>query len=151
MSPWRFGLAAIIALAHDLIIVVGIYAILGFFLNVEVDALFITALLTILGFSVHDTIVVFDRVRENLKDMGRDVTFKDVANAALTQTMARSINTSLSTLFTLVALLILGSTSIFWFVLALVLGTIIGTYSSIFVASPILVWWNNKAIERKER
>ncbi len=151
VSPWRFGLSAIVALAHDVIIVVGIFAILGNVLNVEVDALFITALLTILGFSVHDTIVVFDRVRENLKDMGRGVTFKDVANAALTQTMARSINTSISTLFTLVALLILGSTSIFWFVLALVLGTIIGTYSSIFVASPVLVWWNNRAESRKER
>ena len=151
VSPWRFGLSAIVALAHDLIIVLGIYAILGNVLNVEIDALFITALLTILGFSVHDTIVVFDRVRENLKDMGREVTFADVANAALTQTMARSMNTSISTLFTLVALLVLGSTSIFWFVLALVLGTIVGTYSSIFVASPVLVWWNNKAIARKER
>ncbi|MFC1599770.1 protein translocase subunit SecF [Patescibacteria group bacterium] len=151
VSPWRFGLSAIVALAHDLIIVLGIYAILGNVMNVEIDALFITALLTILGFSVHDTIVVFDRVRENLKDMGRDVTFADVANAALTQTMARSLNTSISTLFTLVALLVLGSASIFWFVLALVLGTIVGTYSSIFVASPVLVWWNNRAVARKER
>ncbi len=151
VSPWRFGLSAIVALAHDVLIVVGIYAILGNVLNVEIDALFITALLTILGFSVHDTIVVFDRVRENLKDMSREVTFTDVANAALTQTMARSINTSLSTLFTLVALLLLGSTSIFYFVLALVMGTIIGTYSSIFVATPVLVWWNNRAIAKKER
>ena len=151
VSPWRFGLSAIVALAHDLIIVVGIYAILGNVLNIEIDALFITALLTILGFSVHDTIVVFDRVRENLKDMGRGITFADVANAALTQTMARSINTSISTLFTLVALLLLGSMSIFWFVLALVIGTIVGTYSSIFVASPVLVWWNNRAESRKER
>lgn len=150
VSPWRFGLSAIVALAHDVLIVVGIYAILGNVLGVEIDALFITALLTILGFSVHDTIVVFDRVRENLKDMGREVTFADVANAALTQTMARSLNTSISTLFTLVALLILGSTSIFWFVLALVLGTIVGTYSSIFVASPVLVWWNNRAQAKKE-
>ncbi len=151
VSPWRFGISAIIALAHDVIIVVGIYAILGVVLNVEVDALFITALLTILGFSVHDTIVVFDRLRENLKDMGRETTFAEVANAALSQTMARSLNTSISTLFTLVALLILGSTSIFYFVLALVLGTIVGTYSSIFVASPILVWWNNRAVAKKER
>jgi preprotein translocase subunit SecF len=151
VSPWRFGLSAIVALAHDVIIVVGIYAILGNVLNVEIDALFITALLTILGFSVHDTIVVFDRVRENLKDMGREVNFADVANAALTQTMARSLNTSISTLFTLVALLILGSTTIFYFVLALVLGIIVGTYSSIFVASPVLVWWNNRAVAKKER
>lgn len=151
VSPWRFGLSAIVALAHDVIIVVGIYAILGNVLGVEIDALFITALLTILGFSVHDTIVVFDRVRENLKDMGREVTFADVANAALNQTLARSMNTSISTLFTLVALLVLGSTSIFFFVLALVLGTIVGTYSSIFVASPVLVWWNNRAVAKKER
>jgi preprotein translocase subunit SecF len=145
VSPWRFGISAIIALAHDILFVVGVYAILGKFMNIEIDALFITALLTILGFSVHDTIVVFDRLRENLKNLSRDVTFKDVANQALTQTMARSLNTSISTLFTLVALLIFGSSSIYYFVLALVLGTIIGTYSSIFIASPVLVWWNNKA------
>ena len=151
VSPWRFGLSAIVALAHDVLFVVGIYSILGYFFGVEIDALFITALLTILGFSVHDTIVVFDRVRENLKNMGRDVTFAEVANKALSQTMARSLNTSISTLFTLCALLVLGSSSIFYFVLALVLGTIIGTYSSIFVASPVLVWWHNRALGRKQR
>lgn len=151
VSPWRFGLSAIVALAHDVLFVVGIYSILGYFFGVEIDALFITALLTILGFSVHDTIVVFDRVRENLKNMGRDVSFGDVANEALTQTMARSLNTSISTLFTLCALLFLGSSSIFYFVLALVLGTIVGTYSSIFVASPVLVWWHNRAMGRKQR
>ena len=151
VSPWRFGLSAIIALTHDILFVVGIYSILGYFFGVEIDALFITALLTILGFSVHDTIVVFDRLRENLKNMGRDVSFGDVANQALTQTMARSLNTSISTLFTLCALLFLGSPSIFYFVLALVLGTIVGTYSSIFVASPVLVWWHNRAMGQKQR
>lgn len=151
VSPWRFGLSAIIALAHDIIIVVGIYAILGQLFDVEIDALFITALLTILGFSVHDTIVVFDRVRENLKDLGRDMSFPDIANSALNQSMARSINTSLSTLFTLVALLLLGSISIFYFVLALVIGTIVGTYSSIFIASPVLVWWNERSKQGKKR
>ncbi|MFC1656282.1 protein translocase subunit SecF [Patescibacteria group bacterium] len=151
VSPWRFGISAIIALTHDILFVVGIYAILGVVMGVEIDALFITALLTILGFSVHDTIVVFDRVRENLKNMGRDATFADVANKALNQTMARSMNTSISTLFTLLALLLLGSISIFYFVLALVLGTIVGTYSSIFIASPVLVWWNTRAQKRKER
>jgi len=151
VSPWRFGVSAIIALAHDILIVVGVFAILGKLIGVEVDALFITALLTILGFSVHDTIVVFDRLRENLKNLGRDVTFGDVANQALTQTMARSMNTSISTLFTLVALLILGSASIFYFVLALVIGTIVGTYSSIFIASPVLVWWNTRAEKKKIR
>jgi len=151
VSPWRFGISAIIALTHDILFVVGIYAILGHFFNVEIDALFITALLTILGFSVHDTIVVFDRLRENLKNMSREVSFGDVANEALTQTMARSLNTSISTLFTLCALLFLGSASIFYFVLALVLGTIVGTYSSIFVASPVLVWWHNQAMKQKQR
>lgn len=151
VSPWRFGLSAIIALAHDVFIVVGLYAIFGYLFNVEIDALFITALLTILGFSVHDTIVVFDRVRENLKNMSRDISFGDVANEALTQTMARSLNTSISTLITLVALLVFGSSSIFYFVLALTLGVIVGTYSSIFVATPFLVWWHNKEMSRKQR
>lgn len=149
VSPWRFGISAIIALIHDILFVVGVYAILGVVMGVEIDALFITALLTILGFSVHDTIVVFDRIRENLKNLGRDVTFADVANQALNQTMARSMNTSISTLFTLLALLLLGSISIFYFVLALVLGTIVGTYSSIFIASPVLVWWNTRAEKKR--
>ncbi|MBA4336678.1 protein translocase subunit SecF [bacterium] len=151
VSPWRFGLSAIVALAHDIFIVVGVYSILGYLFNVELDALFITALLTILGFSVHDTIVVFDRIRENLKNMSREVSFADVANEALNQTMARSLNTSISTLITLCALLFLGSSSIFYFVLALVLGVIVGTYSSIFVASPILVWWHNRSMGQKQR
>lgn len=145
MSPWRFGVSAIIALAHDILFVVGMFAIFGFIFKVEIDALFITALLTILGFSVHDTIVVFDRIRENLKHMNRETTLKEVANLALTQTMARSINTSLSTLLTLMALLLLGSSSLFWFILALVLGILVGTYSSIFIASTFLVWWDQKA------
>ncbi|MBN1494561.1 protein translocase subunit SecF [Candidatus Peregrinibacteria bacterium] len=144
LSPWRFGICAIIALAHDVLLIIGIYAIFGFIFKVEVDALFITALLTILGFSVHDTIVVFDRIRDNLKHINRETSFKDVVNIALTQTMARSINTSFSTLLTLMALLLLGSSTLFWFVLALVLGVIIGTYSSVFVASTVLVWWDKR-------
>jgi preprotein translocase subunit SecF len=145
MNPWRFGVCAIIALAHDIFFVIGAYAIFGFLFKVEVDALFITALLTILGFSVHDTIVVFDRIRENLKYMNKETTLTDVANQALTQTVARSINTSMSTLLTLIALLIFGSSSLFWFVLALVLGITVGTYSSIFIASPLLVWWDKRS------
>ncbi len=136
-SPWKFGLCAIVALLHDIFIPIGVFAAL----QLEVDALFITALLTVLGFSVHDTIVVFDRIRENLKYQQRGETFKDVANKSLTQTMARSINTSLSTLITLVALLIFGAPSIFNFVLVLVIGIVVGTYSSIFIASPLLVKW----------
>jgi SecD/SecF fusion protein len=145
VSPWRFGLCAIAALVHDILIVLGIFVILGKFFGVEIDALFITALLTIMGFSVHDTIVVFDRVRENLIFRDSGDTLANTTNKALNQTMARSINTSISTLITILALLILGAASIKMFVLALAIGIIAGTYSSIFVASPLLVWWNDRA------
>jgi SecD/SecF fusion protein len=145
VSPWRFGMSAIAALVHDILIVVGVFALLGHFAGVEIDALFITALLTIMGFSVHDTIVVFDRVRENLHYRKSDDTLAHSANKALNQTMARSLNTSLSTLIMILALLIWGASSIFWFVLALAIGIVAGTYSSIFVASPLLVWWNDRA------
>ncbi len=140
VSPWRFGMCAIFALVHDVLITLGIFAILGF----EVDAFFITALLTIMGFSVHDTIVVFDRIRENLKNQGRDDTFGKVADMSLNQTLSRSINTSISTLFTLVALYFLGAESIRIFVFALIVGVVVGTYSSIFIASPILTIWQER-------
>lgn len=140
VSPWRFGVCAIIALIHDVLITLGIFALLGF----EVDAFFITALLTILGFSVHDTIVVFDRIRENLKQQGRDDTFGDIADLSLNQTLSRSINTSVSTLFTLLALYLLGAESIRIFVFALIIGVVVGTYSSIFIASPILTFWQER-------
>lgn len=145
VSPWRFGLSAIVALVHDVVIVVGVFVLLGQFVGVELDALFITALLTIMGFSVHDTIVVFDRVRENLKFRDSKDSLADSANKALNQTMARSLNTSISTLISILALLIWGADSIFWFVLALAIGMVVGTYSSIFVATPLLVWWNEKS------
>lgn len=140
VSPWRFGVCAIIALIHDVLITLGVFALLGF----EVDAFFITALLTIMGFSVHDTIVVFDRIRENLKTQGRDDTFGDIADKSLRQTMTRSINTSVSTLFTLVALYFLGAESIRIFVFALIIGIFVGTYSSIFIASPVLTLWQER-------
>lgn len=146
IGPWRFGVCAIAALVHDTLIILGIYVILVHFFGVEIDALFITALLTILGFSVHDTIVVFDRTRENLRT-GDYTSFTETANAALNQTLVRSVNTSISTLFTLVALFILGAASIHFFVLALIMGILVGTYSSIFVATPLLVWWHNKIEE----
>lgn len=140
VSPWKFGISAIVALTHDILITLGIFALLGF----EINIFFITALLTIMGFSVHDTIVVFDRIRENLKKQGRDDTFADVADASLNQTLTRSINTSISTLFPLVALYIWGSESIQTFVFALLIGILVGTYSSIFIASPILTIWQRK-------
>lgn len=151
IGKWRFGISAIVALVHDLAIMLGVYIFLGIFMNVEVDALFITAMLTVLGFSVHDTIVVFDRIREKLRYQKRDETFGDVANQALNETMARSINTSLSTLFVLGTLFFLGAASIKFFVLSLIVGIISGTYSSIFVATPILVDWQNYIRSKKEK
>ncbi len=141
IGPWKFGTAAIIALLHDLGIMVGVYVYFGVFFGVEVDSLFITALLTILGFSVHDTIVVFDRIREKLKYQKRDESFEDITNQAVNETIARSINTSLAVFLTLLALAIFGSESIRFFVLSLMVGIVAGTYSSIFIASPILVDW----------
>lgn len=145
VSPWKFGICAVAALLHDVLIPLGVFAIFRF----EVDALFITAILTVLGFSVHDTIVVFDRIRENLKYQERDETFAHVANKSMSQTMARSINTSLTVFITLMSLLLLGSASIFNFILVLVIGIVIGTYSSIFIASPLLVLWQKKSQENR--
>ncbi len=147
-SPWRFGACAIAALVHDVIIVTGLFVILGQFFNVEIDALFITAMLTVFGYSVNDTIVVFDRLRENLIHSKAE-SLKENADKALNQTLTRSINTSLSTLIALVSVLIWGSDSIFFFILALTAGTVIGTYSSIFVASPLLVKWDNWSKKEK--
>ncbi len=139
-KPWRYGASAIVALLHDVLVVVGVFAILGKLFNIQVDALFITALLTVCGFSVHDTIVVFDRIRENMQRRTSE-TFDQVVNASLVQTMARSLNTSLTVLFTLTALTLFGGASIRSFTLALLVGIFSGTYSSIFNASMILVIW----------
>ncbi len=149
VNPWRFGVTAIIALLHDVIIVTGVFVVLGAFLNVELDALFITAMLTVFGYSVNDTIVIFDRLRENLIRSEGHEGIGAIINKSLNQTLRRSINTSVSTLIVLIVVLIWGSPSIFYFVLALTLGTFIGTYSSIFTASPILLIWN-KWSKRKE-
>ncbi|MFA7308452.1 MAG: protein translocase subunit SecF [Patescibacteria group bacterium] len=142
-SSWKFGMSAIVALIHDLLVVIGIFAILGHYLHVEVDSLFITALLTVLGFSVHDTIVVFDRIRENTRRMTGGIA--EIANQSIAETMARSINTSATVLFALLALLLFGGKSIFWFIFALTIGIVTGTYSSIFVASVAVVLWHKKA------
>lgn len=123
--------------------VVGLFAILGKFFNVEIDILFVTALLTIIGFSVHDTIVVFDRIRENLPK-NLSLKFSDVANISIAQTIGRSLNTSLTVIFVLLALLLFGGESIKWFVVALLVGIISGTYSSIFNATAFLAWWEEK-------
>jgi preprotein translocase subunit SecF len=147
ITAWRFGWAAVIALLHDLLVVLGIFSILGHFKGIEIDSMFVTAMLTVLGFSVHDTIVVFDRIRENVKIFaGQPLEF--VINHSITQTIVRSLNTSLTVLFVLLALLLFGGESIRYFVLALFIGVITGTYSSIFVASPILVLWQKWSARR---
>lgn len=143
VASWKYGISAIIALAHDILIITGVFSLLGYFFNVEVDSLFVTALLTILGFSVHDTIVTFDRTRENLFKY-QDKSFAEIVNISVNQTIVRSINTSLTTLLVLLAIFVLGGDTIKNFILALILGVIIGTYSSIFIASPLLTVWNRK-------
>ena len=146
-NPLLYGTCAIVAMLHDAIFVLGVFSILGVVANVEIDALFVTALLTVIGFSVHDTIVVFDRMRENtLRD--EDAPLSDIVNHSLVQTLVRSLNTSVTVVFTLVALLIFGGESTRYFVLALLLGIVAGTYSSIFNASQLLVSWNEGEIQR---
>lgn len=142
-SSWRFGISAVVALLHDTVIVVGIFAILGKVMGVEIDTLFVTALLTIIGFSVHDTIVVFDRIRENLTKH-RELSFTEVTNLSVVQTLGRSLSTSLTVVFVLTALLLFGGDSLKWFTVALMIGIISGTYSSIFNASALLAFWEEK-------
>ena len=146
VSSWRFGITAVIALLHDLLVTVGVFAILAHFLNFEVDSSIIPALLTVMGFSVHDTIVVFDRLRENLHVVkgGGDVHFEKLADESVDQTLNRSLATSLTVIFTLTALALIGGSSIRPFVLTLLVGITIGTYSSIFTATPLLVVWQNR-------
>jgi preprotein translocase SecF subunit len=136
----KFGATALAALAHDVIVVVGIFAILGTLFGVQIDALFVTAMLTVIGFSVHDTIVVYDRIREN-KTRHAGEPFDKIVNHSVLQTFGRSINTSLTVVITLTALLLFAGASIHYFVLALLIGIISGTYSSVFNASPLLVVW----------
>ena len=136
----KFGVSALASLVHDVIVVVGAFAILGTFFHVEIDALFVTAMLTIIGFSVHDTIVVFDRIRENkARHLGEP--FEEIVNHSILQTFGRSVTTSLTVLITLLALFLFGGSAISDFILALIIGIIVGTYSSIFVASPLVVDW----------
>ena len=139
----RYGAAAIIAMLHDVFVVLGMEAMLGYFLGWQADSLFLTALLTVIGFSVHDTIVVFDRIRENL-GIYRRVDFETVVKHSVVQTLDRSINTQLTVMFTLFALVLFGGESIRHFVIILLVGVFSGTYSSIFNASPILVVWENQ-------
>jgi preprotein translocase subunit SecF len=140
---FRYGTAAIIAMLHDVLVVVGMEAIIGHVLGWQADSLFLTALLTVIGFSVHDTIVVFDRIREN-SNLYRKVDYETVVNHSIVQTLDRSINTQLTVMITLLALALFGGISIRHFVVILLIGVFSGTYSSIFNASPILVVWENR-------
>ncbi len=144
-KPFRYGVCAIIAMLHDVLVVIGMASIFALAFGWEVDALFLTALLTVIGFSVHDTIVVFDRIRENLQRL-RGLKFEDVVNHSIIQTLDRSINTQLTVLFTLAALILFGGVTTRQFVLTLFIGILSGSYSSIFNASPLLVVWENGEI-----
>ncbi len=140
MASWRYGVTAILALIHDVSIPTGLYAVFGHLNGLEIDSNFVVAILVILGFSVHDTIVVFDRIREKLKTHP-NLDFKGVMNESINETIRRSIFTSLTLLFVLLALLIFGPPSLFYFTLTLIIGTFFGTYSSIFIVSPLLYDW----------
>jgi len=148
IGPWRFGAVAIIALFHDIIILLGVFAVLGYITGAELDLPFITALLATLGFSVNDTIVILDRIRENIRSQKPHETFEDTIEKSVQQTLLRSINTSISTVLPLLGLLVFGASAIFYFVLALAVGILIGTYSSIFLAAPLLAEWKHIADKR---
>ena len=144
VTPWSYGVATVIALFHDIIILVGVFIFLGHFLGIELDTAFVAALLTTLGYSVNDTIVVFDRIRENLTKSAAGESFAYIAEKSVNETLARSFSTSFTAILTLLAILLFGGETIRYFVLALIVGITAGTYSSIFIASPLLVWWERR-------
>jgi preprotein translocase subunit SecF len=148
IPSWQYGGAAIIALVHDVVITMGVFAVLGHYFGVELDIAFVVAMMTVLGYSVNDTIVVFDRIRENLLNDGPRQ-FTQTVNNGIRETLVRSINTGMATLISLTALFILGGDSIRYFSLALIIGIVLGTYSSIFVASALLVAWNEHMVKKE--
>lgn len=144
VQSWKYGIVAIVTLLHDILLPAGLFAALGYFVGAEVDSLFIVALLTILGISINDTIVIFDRIRENLRineDKGRREDFEQVVGRSISQTITRSINTSVTVIIVLAALYAFGPEATKYFSLTLIVGMVAGTYSSIFLASPLLVVW----------
>lgn len=149
LSPWIMGVAAIIALIHDLIIPMGVFAWLGHYRGVEISAVFVAALLTILGYSISDSVVVFDRVRENLIKGGSREPFEEIVHRSIKQTLVRSINTNITTLLALVAIFFFGGESVRYFSLALIIGIVMGAFSSISVASPLLIWWSRRRTQAK--
>lgn len=140
----EYAVAAILGLVHDVVFVIGVFSILGLFWNVQVDGLFLTAILTVIGFSINDTIVTFDRIRENLRYYGKKMTYGEIVDASVNQTLARSVNTSLTTFITLAALYFFGGVTTKDFVLAMMLGVVVGTYSSIFFCSMLVDFWEEK-------
>ncbi len=146
-----YAIIALLALVHDVIFVLGVFSILGLVFGTHIDSMFITAILTVVGFSVHDTIVVFDRIRENLKFFSKKASFDEIVNASVNQTLARSINTSVTTLLTLLALYILGGATTKDFTLVMILGIAIGTYSSIFFASVLLALYHEVKDKKSEK
>ena len=144
LSPWAMGISAVAALIHDVAIPMGVFAILGRFYNVEMGAIFLAAALTILGYSVSDTVVVFDRVRENIVRGKAKEDFGVTVHHSIMQTLSRSLNTTFTTLLALIAIYLFGGESVKYFALALIIGIFLGAYSPIFIASPILVWWTNR-------
>lgn len=149
ISPWSFGICAVAALAHDTLLTVGIFTILSRTTAFQMDLLFVTALMSIMGNSVNDTIVIFDRARAILKDAGRRVEFEDAVVMSLKQSVTRTVNMGIAVLIMLFALFLLGSESIRWFMLALIVGTIIGNYSSYFVATPLLLFWRRLRLKHR--
>ena len=149
LSPWAMGVAAMLALFHDIVIPVGVFAFLGHFYNVEISAVFMAALLTILGYSVSDTVVIFDRIRENVIRNRLKVSFAKLVHDSIMQTLTRSLNTNFTALLSLVAIYLFGGESLKYFALALIIGIFLGAYSSIFVASPLLVWWSRTLNKHK--
>jgi len=152
VQSWKYGVVAIITLLHDILLPLGLFAVLGHFFGAEVDALFIVALLTILGISINDTIVVFDRIRENLRlneERNKREEYEEVVGRSIIQTLARSINTSLTVIIVLISLYFLGPVATQNFALTLIVGMVAGTYSSIFLASPLLVAWDRLSAKKK--
>lgn len=145
-SSWQFGVIAVVALLHDVLFIIGFYSIMGHYAGYEVKSEFVTAALTVMGFSVHDTIVVFDRLRENLKRFPSH-SFREVANMSVGQTAGRSLNTSLTVMLVLLAVVLLGGDTIKPFALTLLVGIAVGTYSSIFIATPLLDWWQTTPLK----
>jgi preprotein translocase subunit SecF len=148
-SDLKYGVAAVVAMVHDALVLIGSFSLLGHFLNVEVDVLFVTALLTILSFSIHDTIVVFDRIRENVRKYPK-AAYIEIINASILETLGRSINNSITIIIMLLTLVVLGGQSIHWFSVALLIGAITGTYSSTFTAVPMLLVWG-KILNSQQR